>query len=249
MRPLSREQLPLSGPGVEHRHAEALARIDRILWEHPHMSERVLQDLAADVSANTGRAGMRADSVLRVAIVKVLGGVSNAELSFRLEGLNCRNDAVHVIGLAHDTEREHENRIAGIYAVQTGVSAPGSASRSTTNTCTTDRGAHNSLFRMFLAPANWLEKFSFTGTGMFFEVPPSSCIAIPEIGSMSWPSMTLFSAVRARSFPATLMWTWALQTGAKTGTDPWAIRKNGDSLRLTLNRAWLAACGRRTWGP
>jgi transposase, IS5 family len=84
MRQLFREQLPSSGPGVEHRHAEELARIDRILWEHPDMSELVLQDLAADVSANTGRAGMQADQVLRVAIVKQLGGFSYEELSFRL---------------------------------------------------------------------------------------------------------------------------------------------------------------------
>jgi transposase, IS5 family len=84
MRQLFQEQLPLSGPGVEHRHVEEMARIDRILRQHPDMSERVLQDLAADVSADTGRAGMRADQVLRVAIVKQIGGFSYEELSFRL---------------------------------------------------------------------------------------------------------------------------------------------------------------------
>ena len=84
MRQLVQEQLPLSGPGIEHRHAVELEAIDRILRHHPGMTRLVLQDLERGISANAGREGMTAEQVLRVAIIKQLNGFSYEELSFRL---------------------------------------------------------------------------------------------------------------------------------------------------------------------
>lgn len=84
MRQLFQEQLPLSGPGIEHPHAVELEAIDRIVRHHPGMTELVLQDLEQGVSAEAGRRGMTAEQVLRVAIIKQLGGFSYDELSFRL---------------------------------------------------------------------------------------------------------------------------------------------------------------------
>jgi IS5 family transposase len=84
MRQLVQEQLSLSAPGIEHRHVAELEAIDRILRSQPDMPRLVLQDLEHGVSAKTGREGMTADQVLRVAIIKQLGGFSYEELSFRL---------------------------------------------------------------------------------------------------------------------------------------------------------------------
>ena len=84
MRQLFQEQLPLSGPGIEHPHAVELGAIDRILRNHPGMTQRVLQDLEAGLATGGGRSGMTADQVLRVAIIKQLNSFTYEELSFRL---------------------------------------------------------------------------------------------------------------------------------------------------------------------
>lgn len=84
MRQLFQEQLPLSGPGIEHPHAVELEGIDRILRHHPGMTQLVLQDLEQGIATEAGREGMTAEQVLRVAIVKQLNGFSYDELSFRL---------------------------------------------------------------------------------------------------------------------------------------------------------------------
>lgn len=84
MRQLFQEQPSLTGPMVEHRHAEELAVIDQILRDHPAIIEWVLQDLRRGVYAHEGREGMTADGVLRTALLKQMEGWSYDELHFHL---------------------------------------------------------------------------------------------------------------------------------------------------------------------
>jgi IS5 family transposase len=83
MRQLFPEQ-PSLIPMVEHRHARELAEIDRILRDHPAITERVLQDLQAGVIADEGRKGMTAEGVLRAALLKQMNGWSYDEICFHL---------------------------------------------------------------------------------------------------------------------------------------------------------------------
>lgn len=84
MRQLFQEQLPLTGPAVDHRHARELAGIDRILRENTGITGLVLQDLHVDVLPGEGREGMTAEQVLRAAIVKQMNTFAYDELSFHL---------------------------------------------------------------------------------------------------------------------------------------------------------------------
>jgi transposase, IS5 family len=84
MRQLFQEQLPLTGPVVQHSHAEELQRIDRILKDNSGITELVLQDLQGGSSVGGGREGMSAEQVLRTAIIKQINTFSYEELSFRL---------------------------------------------------------------------------------------------------------------------------------------------------------------------
>lgn len=84
MRQLVNEQLSLSGPAVDHRHARELETVDAILRDHPRTVELVLQDLERGVHRDQGRRGMAAAQVLRVAVVKQLGRWSYQELRFHL---------------------------------------------------------------------------------------------------------------------------------------------------------------------
>jgi transposase, IS5 family len=85
MRQLFQEQLPLTGPVVNHRHARELDGVDRILMDNPDITALVLQDLEARLRApGWGRKGMTAEQVLRAAIVKQLNTWTYEELSFHL---------------------------------------------------------------------------------------------------------------------------------------------------------------------
>lgn len=84
MRQLFREQLPLTGPVVTHRHAQELDGVDRILRDNPGITELVLQDLHAGVLAGEGREGMTAEQVLRAAVLKQINTFTYEELSFHL---------------------------------------------------------------------------------------------------------------------------------------------------------------------
>lgn len=84
MRQLFQEQPSLTGPIIEHRHAEELAVIDGILRDHPAIIEWVLQDLQCGVSARGGREGMTADQVLRAALLKQMESWTYDELHFHL---------------------------------------------------------------------------------------------------------------------------------------------------------------------
>ena len=84
MRQLFREQLPLTGPIVSHRHAQELDGVDRILRDNPGTAELVLQDLQAGVLGDEGREGMTAEQVLRAAVLKQINTFTYEELSFHL---------------------------------------------------------------------------------------------------------------------------------------------------------------------
>lgn len=84
MRQLFREQLPLTGPVVSHRHAQELEGVDRILRDNPDISGLVLQDLHAGVLAGEGREGMTAEQVFRAAVLKQVNTFTYEELSFHL---------------------------------------------------------------------------------------------------------------------------------------------------------------------
>jgi IS5 family transposase len=84
MRQLFREQLPLTGPVVRHRHAQELEGVDRILRENGDTAELVLQDLQAGVLVGEGREGMTAEQVLRAAVLKQINTFTYDELSFHL---------------------------------------------------------------------------------------------------------------------------------------------------------------------
>lgn len=84
MRQLFREQLPLSGPVVSHRHAHELAGVDRILRDNPDILGLVWQDLGIGVAADAGREGMTAEQVLRAAVLKQLNTFTYEELTFHL---------------------------------------------------------------------------------------------------------------------------------------------------------------------
>jgi len=84
MRQLFQEQLSLTGPIVNHPHAQELDGVDRILKANPGIIELTLQDLERDVSPGEGREGMTADQVLRTALIKQLNTFSYDELTFHL---------------------------------------------------------------------------------------------------------------------------------------------------------------------
>lgn len=85
MRQLFQEQLPLTGPVVNHRHAQELDGVDRILKDNSDIAALVLQDLEDRLRVpGQGREGMSAEQVLRAAILKQLGTWTYEELSFHL---------------------------------------------------------------------------------------------------------------------------------------------------------------------
>lgn len=84
MRQLSQEQLTLSGPVVNHRHAQELEGVDQILRANPGITELALQDLERDVRPGEGREGMTAEQVLRAALLKQLNTFTYDELAFHL---------------------------------------------------------------------------------------------------------------------------------------------------------------------
>jgi IS5 family transposase len=71
-----------------HAHSRELRAMSRILDEHPEMAKWVHDDLVGrkgrKISSRRGREGMSGDQVLRVIVVKQLGGFSYHELAFHL---------------------------------------------------------------------------------------------------------------------------------------------------------------------
>ena len=100
------EQLGLVPAFHDHSHSRELAAISKLLDEHPEAAKWVHQDLVRNagrqVSEQRGRAGMSGEQVLRVIVVKQLGGYSYDELAFHLaDSISyrafCRFDLGHLI--------------------------------------------------------------------------------------------------------------------------------------------------------
>jgi len=78
------DQYALNAPVHEHRHVQELVEIDRILKDNPGVMEAVWQGLGEGVGLEEGREGMRADQILRAAVLKQLNTATYDELSFWL---------------------------------------------------------------------------------------------------------------------------------------------------------------------
>lgn len=106
MRCVVPEQLGLVPAFHDHSHSRELAAISKLLDEHPEAAKWVHQDLISDagrqINEQRGRAGMSGEQVLRVIVVKQLGGFSYDELAFHLaDSISyrafCRFDIGHPI--------------------------------------------------------------------------------------------------------------------------------------------------------
>jgi IS5 family transposase len=88
MRRIQPDQLVLVPAFHNHVHSRELQEMSRILDEHPEAAKWVHNDLvgnsARKVSSRRGREGMSGEQVLRVILVKQLGGFSYDELEFHL---------------------------------------------------------------------------------------------------------------------------------------------------------------------
>jgi IS5 family transposase len=85
MRRTQPEQLPLVPAFHAHVRSRELEAMSQILDAHPVAAQWVLADLVgSQVSARHGREGMSGEQVLRVILVKQLGGFSYDELTFLL---------------------------------------------------------------------------------------------------------------------------------------------------------------------
>ena len=77
-------QLPLSGLWPEHRLAQELRAVSKILDDNPSILDLVLHDLGDTDSSNQGAPGLSAEQVLRAAILKQWHQPSYAKLAFLL---------------------------------------------------------------------------------------------------------------------------------------------------------------------
>jgi IS5 family transposase len=88
MRRILPDQLVLVPAFHAHVHSRELRAVSRILDEHPEAAKWVHADLVGrkgcPISARRGREGMSGEQVLRVILVKQLGGFSYHELAFHL---------------------------------------------------------------------------------------------------------------------------------------------------------------------
>jgi len=88
MRPVLPDQLVLVPAFHAHAHSRELRAMSRILDEHPEVAKWVHDDLIGrkgrKISSRRGREGMSGEQVLRVILVKQLGGFSYHELAFHL---------------------------------------------------------------------------------------------------------------------------------------------------------------------
>ena len=84
MRRKRENQLPLSGLWPDHRLAQELKAVSRILDENPSILELVLHDLGDTVGADQGARGLSAEQVLRAAILKNWHQLSYIRLAFFL---------------------------------------------------------------------------------------------------------------------------------------------------------------------
>ena len=84
MRRNRENQLPLSGLWPDHRLAQELKAVSKILDENPSILELVLHDLCDTVRSGQGARGLSAEQVLRAAILKNWHQLSYSKLAFHL---------------------------------------------------------------------------------------------------------------------------------------------------------------------
>jgi IS5 family transposase len=85
MRKKIAEQRPLIPALSHHKRAKELAEVSRVLDGLPELLELVLADLTAGVDSKRGRAGLTAEQVLRLVVLKQITGLSYDLLTFHLE--------------------------------------------------------------------------------------------------------------------------------------------------------------------
>ena len=84
MRRNRENQLPLSGLWPDHRLAQELKAVSKILDDNPSILELVLHDLCDIDRSGQGARGLSAEQVLRAAILKNWHQLSYAKLAFHL---------------------------------------------------------------------------------------------------------------------------------------------------------------------
>ena len=87
MRRNRENQLPLSGLWPDHRLAQELKAVSKILDENPSILELVLHDLCDTVRSGQGARGLSAEQVLRAAILKNWHQLSYSQVGVPLERL------------------------------------------------------------------------------------------------------------------------------------------------------------------
>ena len=84
MRQNRKKQLPLSGLWPDHRLAQELKAVSKILDDNPSILDLVLHDLCDSASSGQGARGLSAEQVLRAALLKNWHQLSYTKLAFHL---------------------------------------------------------------------------------------------------------------------------------------------------------------------
>ena len=89
MRRNREHQRPLSGLWPDHRLAQELRAVSKILDDNPSILELVLHDLCDTVRSGQGAPGLSAEQVLRAAILKNWKQLAYTQLAFLLNDSQC----------------------------------------------------------------------------------------------------------------------------------------------------------------
>ena len=89
MRRKRQHQRPLSGLWPDHRLAQELRAVSKILDDNPSILELVLHDLGDTASSGQGAPGLSAEQVLRAAILKQWQQLPYTQLAFLLNDSQC----------------------------------------------------------------------------------------------------------------------------------------------------------------
>jgi len=85
MRKKIQKQMPLMITGIDHKHAQELEGINKILDDNPTITKMVWQDLTCNITGSvSGANGMTAEQVIRAAIIKQMEEFSYEDLAFHL---------------------------------------------------------------------------------------------------------------------------------------------------------------------
>ena len=85
MRKKIQKQMPLMITGIDHKHAQELEGINKILDDNPTITKMAWQDLTCNLTGSvSGANGMTAEQVIRAAIIKQMEEFSYEDLAFHL---------------------------------------------------------------------------------------------------------------------------------------------------------------------